>query len=271
MTKVDTTDLAVLEAEALAEAAEASAVAARARARAAQLRLRSQSPPTDTEAADEAATGSGDIPSATEVAEDVDGQEMVLGEDSDEPLSESSDPSPAESGDQPPRPRWARLRRPGRRTIALALAAVVIVAALGTSGYLVWQHRDVTETQELEAEFDAAARQGVVTLTSLDFNRAAADVQRVLDNSTGAFFTEFQSRSGDFTSVVEQSQVTTKGQVNASAVESMSEDSAVVLVAATSEVTNAAGAEQESRAWRLSVTVTRVDGELKMSKVEFVP
>ena len=51
----------------------------------------------------------------------------------------------------------------------------------------------------------------------------------------------------------------------------MTDDSAVVLVAATSEVTNAAGAKEESRAWRLSVTVTRVDGELKMSKVEFVP
>ena len=59
--------------------------------------------------------------------------------------------------------------------------------------------------------------------------------------------------------------------VNATAVESMSPDSAVVLVAATSRVTNAAGAKQEPRAWRLSVNLERDGGQVKMSKVEFVP
>ncbi|PXW27931.1 UNVERIFIED_CONTAM: Mce-associated membrane protein [Williamsia faeni] len=269
MTKIDTTDLAVLEAEALAEAAEASAVAARARARAAQLRRRSEESSTDSEVADEAVPDTAATVAAPEEVDTEDlGAEDLGAEDldtEDVALDEDTDKGPASHR------RWTRLRRPGKRAIATALAAVVIVAALGLSGYLAWQHREVTKSQDLEAEFDAAARQGVVTLTSLDFNQAAADVQRVLDNSTGAFLTEFQSRADDFTSVVEQSQVTTKGQVNASAVESMTDDSAVVLVAATSEVTNAAGAKEEPRSWRLSVTVNRVDGDLKMSKVEFVP
>jgi Mce-associated membrane protein len=263
MTEVDTTDLAVLEAEALAEAAEASAVAARARARAAQLRRQSEKTTTETEVADEVI----DVAVAAAPPEDINTEDVVLEDNTDDEPAASADDEPAASGHR----RWTQPRRPGKRVIAVAIAIVVIVAALGASGYMAWHHRDVTATQDLEAEFDAAARQGVVTLTSLDFNQAAADVQRVLDNSTGAFLTEFQSRADDFTSVVEQSQVTTKGQVNASAVESMTDDSAVVLVAATSEVTNAAGAKEESRAWRLSVTVTRVDGELKMSKVEFVP
>ena len=51
----------------------------------------------------------------------------------------------------------------------------------------------------------------------------------------------------------------------------MSDDSAVVLVAATSHVTNAAGAKQDPRNWRLSVTVARDGDQIKLSKVEFVP
>jgi len=55
------------------------------------------------------------------------------------------------------------------------------------------------------------------------------------------------------------------------ALDSVDGDRAVVLVAATSEVTNANGAHQDSRPFRISVTVTR-DGEAyKMSDVEFVP
>nr|WP_205843267.1 hypothetical protein [Mycobacterium intracellulare] len=70
---------------------------------------------------------------------------------------------------------------------------------------------------------------------------------------------------------MKDSEVVTKGTVDATAVESMHDDSAVVLVAATSQITNPAGAQKEPRAWRLSVTMTREGGQLKMSKIEFVP
>ncbi|MGV9675898.1 hypothetical protein ACWDSJ_11520 [Nocardia sp. NPDC003482] len=158
-----------------------------------------------------------------------------------------------------------------RRGAVVAVAVVLIVVSLGVSGFSVWRHRQAEAEQRRAAEFTAAARQGVVALTSLDFNHAKDDVQRVLDNSTGAFRDDFQGRADDFTKVVQQSQVTTEGKVTATAVESMTDDSAVILVAATSQITNSAGAKQEPRVWRLSVTVTRADDRIKMSKVEFVP
>jgi Mce-associated membrane protein len=71
--------------------------------------------------------------------------------------------------------------------------------------------------------------------------------------------------------VVEQSKVVTEGTVNAAGIESMAEHSALVLVSATSRVTNSAGAKDEPRQWRLRVTVTEDGGQYKMSKVEFVP
>jgi Mce-associated membrane protein len=108
-------------------------------------------------------------------------------------------------------------------------------------------------------------------MTSLDFNKAKEDVQRVIDSSTGQFRDDFQQRAKDFTTVVEQSKVVTQGTVNAAAVQSINGDYALVLVAATSHITNAAGAKDEPRNWRLKVTVKDDGGQYKMSLVEFIP
>lgn len=167
-----------------------------------------------------------------------------------------------------PRPGF---RLPPARALGRTLAGVVVVAALAVSGFSIWNHHQAGVRQARADEYLAAARQGVLALTSMDSGRAADDVRRVLDNSTGAFRTDFQTRSEDFAKVVEQSKVATQGEITASAVESMTDESAVVLVSAVSRITNSAGAQQEPRVWRLSVTVTRDGSDPKMSKVEFVP
>ena len=63
----------------------------------------------------------------------------------------------------------------------------------------------------------------------------------------------------------------TTGAVTAAALESAGDDNAVVLVAATSQVTNVSGARDDPRPWRMSVTVSRDEDQWKMSNVEFVP
>ena len=164
-------------------------------------------------------------------------------------------------------------RRPKWSTIAAAVAILIIVAALAGSGYMIKEHNDAVHKRQRAAEFAAAARQGIVTLTSLDFNNAKQGVQRILDNSTGSFKDDFVKMADDFTKVVEQSKVVSQGTVQAAAVDldTMTDNSAVVLVASTSEVTNAAGAKQDPRSYRLIVTVARDGDQLKISKVEFVP
>jgi Mce-associated membrane protein len=170
--------------------------------------------------------------------------------------------------------RMRRLRRrPKWSTIAAAVAILIIVAALAGSGYMIKEHNDAVRKRQRVAEFAAAARQGIVTLTSLDFNNAKQGVQRILDNSTGSFKDDFVKMADDFTKVVEQSKVVSQGTVQSAAVDldTMTDNSAVVLIASTSEVTNAAGAKQEPRSYRLIVTVARDGDQLKISKVEFVP
>lgn len=253
-------------AEAEADAKEANAVAARDRA----IRLQRQAEAVG------AAPHAGD-PGAAERSEHptVGGSSAVA-----EVIKTSRDPETAASGnctsDEAVVPdtkgRWWRLRGLMRPRLAIVAATVVAnCALLGTSGYVTWQHRAAVSERHRSAEFAAAARKSVLTLTSMDFKHAKQDVQRVLDNSTGKFKNDFQSQADDFTNAVEQSKMVTTGTVRATAVESMTQDSAVVLVTATSQVTDIEGATQQPRPWRVSVTVTRDAGQLKMSKVEFFP
>ena len=238
--------------EAEAEAAEAEAMAAAARARAKAIRLRRQA----QDAEDVADTG-------TEADQSDTAEEATEDEDDDDVTVEASEMEPAR-------------RRPwtlGRilKIVAAVLVVLCTCALIAASVFMVIQHRQAGKEQRQSAEYAAAGRQSVVTLMSLDYNKAQEDVQRIIDNSVGQFKDDFQNQAADFIKVAQESKVKTEVTVNAVAVESMSDDSAVVLVAASSRVTNSAGANQEPRSWRLSVDLTRDGGQIKMSKVEFVP
>ncbi|MFY9919026.1 MAG: hypothetical protein WAL26_11570, partial [Mycobacterium sp.] len=167
--------------------------------------------------------------------------------------------------------RGIRIPLPSWKTVAAALTVLIIAALLAVSGWMFVGHQKAQAEHQRRAEFAAAARQSVVTLMSLDYNKAKDDVQRIIDNSTGQFKTDFENTKDDFVKVATDSKAVTETNVTATAVESMTDDKATVLVAATSRVTNAAGAKQEPRAWRLSVDLARDGGQLKLAKVEFVP
>jgi Mce-associated membrane protein len=276
------------QAEAEAAEAEALAAAARARARAIQLRREAELAEAKQRADDEtvSAKADADVTESVEAEPEDQGQPAAPTADvepSEEPEAVETEEHPddaaanADATAEEPARRGSglrgRLRRPKWSSVAAALAITVIVAALAVSGYMIKEHRDAVRQRQRVAEFAAAARQGVVTLTSLDFNNAKQGVQRIADNSTGSFRDDFLKMADDFTKVVEQSKVVSQGTVQATAVEldSMTDNSAVVLVASTSEVTNAAGAKQDPRNYRLIVTVARDGGQLKISKVEFVP
>jgi Mce-associated membrane protein len=257
-------DALMLVAQAEAEAAEAEALvaAARAHARAAELKRQALAIAEATAEDDEADYYYEDA-DYDDDAEYYDDAEDA--EDYEAPEEEAAKPATWRGK------AFGWVRRLPLSRIAKVAAILIICGFVLLSGYFVWTHHQATERQERAVAFTAGARQGVINMTSLDFKKAKEDVQRVIDSSTGEFKDDFQARAADFTKVVEQSKVVTEGTVNATAVESMDEHSALVLVSATSRVTNNTGAKDESRTWRLRVTVTEEAGQYKMSKVEFVP
>ncbi|MCV7102059.1 hypothetical protein, partial [Mycobacterium palustre] len=174
----------------------------------------------------------------------------------------------SEAGEPTEPPAWRR-RLPA---LAAVGAFVLSCAFIGVSVYMTLQHRDNTQHRQREAAFVAGAKQDVTYMISLDFNKANQDVQRVIDNSTGQFKDDFQRQAKDLISVVTQSKAVTEGRVNAAALESVHGNSAVVLVSATSQITNSPpGKDEPPRMWRLRVTIDDVGSKYKMSKVEYVP
>jgi Mce-associated membrane protein len=232
----------VEQAEAEAAEAEALAVAARTRARAIALRRKAQAKVVHKE----------------ETAAEAPAQIGVSA-------------GAGETNNAAALSRRLRLRA-GRASRAVSVAAVVVIGGLlSASGYMMWHHHGAVEQRQRSAAFVAAAKQCVVNMTSFDFTRAEKDVQRVIDSSTGGFRDDFRKQAKDFSSAVKRSKVITEGTVKSAAVESMNRDSAVVLVSATSRVTNSAGVKEQPRGWRLRVTVTQDRGQIKMSKLVFVP
>ncbi|BCO34479.1 hypothetical protein BMW24_014335 [Mycobacterium heckeshornense] len=164
-----------------------------------------------------------------------------------------------------PKPRIA-----GRKALGTAAAIALICISLGASGYMQWQHHTITHKRQLAAEFAAAARQAVVTFMSIDANHARDDFQRIIDASTGQLKAQLQAASGVLVKRAEDSKVSTKATVDAVAVESMTDSSAVVLVVAKSDTTNPDKTKRPPASWRLSVNISRDGGQLKMSKVDFI-
>jgi Mce-associated membrane protein len=249
-------DALALAEEAEAEAAEAEATAAAARARARAIRLRRQAAEVEAQATDveTEATDATDVETeadeaSSETEDSTDGQVDVA----DEPVREQ--------------------RRSGLilKVVAMTLASLCTIVLITLSVLMAQNHRHQAAEQQRSVEYTAAARQSVVTLMSLDFNKAKEGVQRIIDNSTGQFKDDFKNQADDFIKVAQDSKVITEVTVNATGVESMTNDTAIVLVSASSRVTNAAGAKQEPRTWRLSVNLQRDGGQIKMAKVEFVP
>lgn len=267
-------DAQKLAEQAEAEAAEAEAVAAAARARARAIRLRNEAAAADNAAAaaevengeaDDSETDDTDTP-APEVTEttavDAESEAVEV-----QPVEEAEADTETKSS-RLPRVQVSRLFW---KVLASCLTLIVIAGLLAASGWMIWHHREAVHRQQLAAEYTAAARQTVVTLMSLDFNHAQDAVKNILDNSTGEFREDFEAQSKDFVKLAQDAKVVTEANVTGAAVDTLSDDKAVVLVAVNTKVTNTTGANQQPRPWRVAVDMVREGDQIKLSKVEFVP
>lgn len=211
--------------------------------------------------ADDAATPSG------EVSESASEADVTA---ADESLETPEDVAPEESDEtvvaEPAKPGVSHLK------LATIVGLVVVLALAGLVGWLGFR---AYESQKLEAQrqlFLQVGRQGAMNLTTIDWEHAEADVQRIVDSATGTFYDDFQQRAGPFIEVVKQAQSKSVGMVTEAGLESESATEARVLVAVTVQTSNAGAAEQQPRLWRMRVTVQDVgDDQVKVSNVEFVP
>ena len=181
--------------------------------------------------------------------------------------ADEAEQSPEKSRRWPP--RW-RVRPPGRKTAGVSTGIVLICASLVTTGYVVWQHISLSHERKRAAEFATAARHGVEMMMSIDPDHARENVQRLIDNTTGALQSQVRVSSPLLVKDSQEGKVKTTATVQDVAVDSMTANSAVVLVVSRSDTTNPDKSKRPPVFWRLSVDLQRDDGQLKMSKFDFV-
>jgi Mce-associated membrane protein len=153
---------------------------------------------------------------------------------------------------------------------ALPMAVVLCIVCAGLGGWLGFRVWQVDQLSAVHARWVQVARQGALNLTTIDHSRVDADVQRILDSSTGRFREDFQNRSQPFVDVVKRAQSKSEGAITEAALESTSADSAQVLVS-VSVKTWAADTEQDTKSWRMRIQVQNTGDGAKVSNVEFVP
>jgi Mce-associated membrane protein len=237
----------------------------------------SDADPSTTEAPDSLAAAEEELIRAEERAEAARARAAELRREAEAGSSEQSDTTEDAAGaDAKPaasrlRRRWPwRLRRPTRKAVGVGTAIMLICASLAASGYIVWQHRTLVQQRQHAEEFAAAAREEVATLMSIDPAHAAENVQHTIDDTTGALKSQLEATSSYMAKNAQDAQVTTKATVQDVAVESMTDNSAVVLVVAKSDTINPDKSVRPPVFWRLSVNIDRDGDRLKMSKLDFV-
>ena len=230
-----------------------------------------------TEAPDSLAAAEEELIRAEERAEAARARAAELRREAEAGSSEQSDATEDAAGAEakPAASRWRRrwrwrLPRPSRKAVGVGAAIVLICASFAASGYIVWQHRTLVQQRQHAAEFAAAAREEVATLMSIDPAHAAENIQHTIDDTTGALKSQLEATSSYMAKNAQDAQVTTKATVEDVAVDSMTDNSAVLLVVAKSDTTNPDKSKRPPVFWRLSVNIDRDGDRLKMSKLDFV-
>ena len=223
--------------------------------------------------ADDAAAPDGELSksTATEETSTTTEPEASGTEVSDTAVTDGAEDS-ADEGEEtadvvatPAKPRMSHVKL---ATIVGLVAVVVLAGLTGWLGFRAYKSHQADEQRKLFLE---VGRQGALNLTTIDWQEADADVQRILDAATGTFYDDFQKRAQPFVEVVKQAQSKSVGTIGEAGLESESNDGAQVLVAVMVKTSNAGAPDQQPRAWRMRIFVQKVGDDAKVSNVVFVP
>ena len=187
--------------------------------------------------------------------------------------STAGDTRPTPDDDHQPECRDVKSPKSNRSTLRLALTTGMLIVTMlavltGWLGVRTYQSRKDAETRVLLLQ---TARQAALNLTTIDYTRAEADIQRVVDSATGAFKDDFQRRSQPFVQVVKQSQSKSVGTITEAGLEAVEGDQARALVAVSVKTTSVDPIDEPPRAWRMRIVVQKLGTTAKVSNVEFVP
>jgi Mce-associated membrane protein len=150
--------------------------------------------------------------------------------------------------------------------------AVVLVALLVAIGVVVTRQDDVDAgLTAAQQDVAGAARAEALAFLTVDHRDMDPLIDAVLSGATGGFAKQYASQRRTLTSEAVRTEATSTPEVVALGVGDQDDDSATVLVAANSTVTNAStGDDGQVRYYRLRLRLVREDDRWLTSDLQFV-
>ncbi|OBB83179.1 hypothetical protein [Mycolicibacterium peregrinum] len=182
--------------------------------------------------------------------------------------SEADDEADADEAAEP-EPESSDATSRGRRRWALVgVVAVVVAASLALSGFLGWQLWQTKQVAQAGQQAQDAAVNYAQVLTSIDSNKVDENFNQVLAGATGEFKDMYSQSSMQLRQLLIDNKATAHGVVVQSAVQSASKDKVVVLLFVDQSVANSTVPDPRIDRSRIKMTMEKVDGQWRASKVE---
>ncbi|MGV0069326.1 tetratricopeptide repeat protein [Mycobacterium colombiense] len=190
----------------------------------------------------------------------------------EEPEPEIADAGEDEAGGllNRKRPGTERPKRPWRRYLRRSVLPTLLVAALAVSGFLGWRQWQDHQLKVAGEQAQQAAIAYAQVLTSIDSNKVDENFKQVLDGASGEFKDMYTQSSVKLRQLLIDNKATAHGVVVDSAIQSESTDRVVVLLFIDQTVTNTAAPDPRIDRSRIKMTMQKVDGRWRASKVQLL-
>lgn len=168
------------------------------------------------------------------------------------------------------RPDAERPKRPWRQHLRRGVLPALLIASLAVSGFLGWRQWQDHQLKAAGEQAQQAAITYAQVLTSIDSNKVDENFKQVLDGATGEFKDMYTQSSVKLRQLLIDNKATAHGVVVDSAIQSESTDRVVVLLFIDQTVTNTAAPDPRIDRSRIKITMEKVDGRWRASKVQLL-
>lgn len=223
-------------------------------------------------------TADTDVDTETPDVASENAEEVRADESSDATAEEAGDQTDSDEDDEDDegrllkrkRPETQRRKRPWKRYLRRSVLPLLLVASLAVSGFLGWRQWQEHQVKLAGEQARHAAIAYAQVLTSIDSNKVDENFRQVLDGATGEFKDMYTQSSVKLRQLLIDNKATAHGVVVDSAIQSESTDKVVVLLFIDQSVTNTAAPDPRIDRSRIKMTMEKVDGRWRASKVQLL-
>jgi Mce-associated membrane protein len=208
--------------------------------------------------------------------DDSDDAVAAVTDDDDEPTDTDTDTDTDEDDEsdnellKSKRVKTSRFNRPWRQDLRRSILPVLLIASLAVSGFLGWKQWQEHQVKVAGQQAQQAAIAYAQVLTSIDSNKVDENFRQVLDGATGEFKDMYTQSSVQLRQLLIDNKASAHGVVIDSAVQSESTNKVVVLVFIDQTVANSASPDPRIDRSRIKMTMEKVDGRWRASKVQLL-